>query len=387
MKVLYLISGIGPPAGWGTEFIQNLVFSISRKGCQAYIINPIYTHTHKDWRVWAREQEKNYNVKIIPLEAPAWISKNFLFHLAVTPIFVTVSAVRLCLKEKFDVIHEFSSTPAILFRHFIFNKIFKIPTVFTLSVYNNTIFGKFFWFKLFNFAKYYLIPSKEIIYKLKQLGINEKKIKYSPPGIDLSKFKNKVNQRLARNILKLPLQKFIVSYFGSLTKEKGVEDLVKAALIVNRELKNKVLIPFFVVWKGSKKHLWYKKYIQNYRLPNIKIIEKLVDIPTVLAASSAIILPQQTGHGTTIPPISSIESVFSGRPTIMTNIIGNRDLAHYTNVTLVPPRNPEKLAGAIRSVFKPQDKYQIKKNNLRDYNLNSSINNHLRLYRLIAITK
>ena len=183
MKILYLVSGLGPKAGWGTEYIQDLIISLSQKGIQGWIINPIYGHTHPNWRQWTNKLEKNYNLKIISLTAPKWISKNFILHLALTPIFVTMEIIKLCRKENFDIIHEFSSTPIILCRHLIMKILFKVPTIFTLSVYNNTLLGNFKWFKIFNFANYYLIPSREIINRLLNQGIHKDKIIFSQPNL------------------------------------------------------------------------------------------------------------------------------------------------------------------------------------------------------------
>lgn len=350
MKILYLVSGVGPPAGWGTEFIQNLIFDLAKHGINATIINPIYKHTHPNWKTWCEEQNKKYGVRIIPLEVPNFIKNRYLLHLTVTPVIVTIKAIKLLLHEKFDLVHEFSSTPIILPRLGLIRFLFKVPVLFTLSVYNNTLLGKLWWIKLFDWATFYFIPCHEIIKKLITQGIDKNKLIFSPPGIELSLFYKKTDKRDARKILNLPQDKYIYTYFGPLTFEKGVFDILEASKLLPKSLLNQLLIVFYVIWKGSNKHKELKNEINGLNLQYLKIVEEYVNISTLLAASDTIILPQQTGHGATIPPISIVESLAAQKPIIATNILGNRELINERNGLLVPPQSPTAIANAMEKI-------------------------------------
>lgn len=383
MKVLYLVSGIGPPAGWGTEYIQNLIFALTKKGIQATIINPIYKHTHPEWRKWTKEQEKKYNIKIISLEAPLLIKKNLSLHLLITPLFVTWAVLKLLSKEEFNLVHEFSSAPIILFRALLLKLLFKVPTVFTLSVYNNSLFGSFFWIKLLDFASFYIIPSKEIINNLINLGLNKNKILFLPPGINLKPLQNLKNSFTARGELNLPEDKFIISYFGPLTKEKGINIILETARILKKRGYNKFLFALFVIWKGSEEHKKLKELILSLKLNSLKLIEKYIDIPTVLAASDAILLPQVSGFGTTIPPISTIETLAATKPIITTNIIGNREWVNKKNGFLTEPNQPDQVIKAILKLSKSK----LKKTNTNKIKINFDFERYvemnLRIYEKI----
>lgn len=383
MKVLYLISGIGPPAGWGTEFIQNLIFQLSKKGVSATIINPIYKHTRLDWKTWIKDVEKKYKVRIISLEAPGWIKERLLLHFALTPFFVTWATIKLLKRGGFDLIHEFSSTPVILVRSFVLKALFHMPIVFTLSVYNNTLFGNFLWFKIFNFANLYLVPSREIIDKLISLGINKKKLVFSPPGINLEPFRKKISQAVAREKLQLPTNKFILSYFGSLTKEKGILDLIEAVKLIKREIQGKILITLFAVWKGSGQHQKIKEEIESMNFSCLKLVEKYVDIPTLLAASDAVILPQKTGFGATIPPISVLETLAAGKPLIATNIIGVKELINTQNSIIIQPNNSSDLKVAIEKIYRenPLDSKNISL--INQYSITRSTKLNLEVYKKV----
>lgn len=388
MKILYLVSGIGPPSGWGTEFIQNLIFELTKKGVKATVINPIYIHTNSNWKRWIKEQQKLYNVKIIPLEAPDWVKKRLILHFILTPFYVTSCAVRLMRKQKFDLVHEFTSVPIIVLRSLIFKILFGLPTVITLSVYNKTILGNPYWFRVFNFARFYLIPSKEIIKKLVSIGIDKNKIFYSPPGINLKIFENKINKNAARTKLGLPLSKKIFNYFGSLTREKGVYEIIKAAKLIKKPYHDKLLITLFTIWKGSQEHKKIVRLIENFKLPYLKLVEKYVDTPELLCASDVVILPWQTGHGTTIPPISLIETLAIQKPVIATDILGIKELVNKSNGILIPAKQPLILARSIEKLILNFETIvsQEQTNNrkwLKGFDLNKSVSLHLSVYQAV----
>lgn len=388
MKVLYLVSGIGPPAGWGTEFIQNLIIDLAGKGVEATIINPIYIHTHPDWRNWIKEQNEKFNIRVIPLESPSWIKKNLMLHFMLTPLIVTISTIKLLRKEKFDLVHEFSSTPIILIRALILKLFFRTPTIFTLSVYNNTLLGNFKWFKIFDFAKYYLIPSKEIINQLKKIGIAEKKLIFSPPGINLTLFKttdeqsSPMDKTWARKQLKLPENKFIISYFGSLTFEKGVDEIIEASKKLDQSISKNLLILVSSIWKGSNEHKILIKKIKAVNLDYLELRDKYIDIPLLLSASDAIILPQRTGFGTTIPPIALLEAIASKRRVVATDTIGVRELLRDTENILIPPFDSISLSKAITKIYSEKETVApIQLSNI--YDIKNSTELHLNLYKTI----
>lgn len=350
MKVLYLVSGISSPAGWGTEYIQNLIVTLSKKGINPTIISPILLHSNKDWKEWSKKQYDIHRIRIITVNTPNWLKQKPLLHLAITNILSTAAAIRLLTKERCDLIHEFSSAPAILFRSFIFKLLFRTPTIFTLSLYNSTFLGKFFWFKIFNFAKYYTISSREISNMILKIGVIPKKVFYIPPGINLSMFAKRRNKSKERKKLSLPQEKFILTYYGTLTQEKGVLDMLNAYMSLEQELKDAMQLLLCVVWRGSSEHEEIKRHIFSLKQKNILLLESYIDIPSLIWASDAIILPQQTGSGTTIPPISIIEVLAANKILIATDIIGNREIISSGGL-LVPPKSPVQLAHVMKLVY------------------------------------
>lgn len=384
MKILYLLSGISSPAGWGTEYIQNLIVALAKKGASSTIISPLLLHSKKNWKEWSKRQDDLYGVRIIVIGTPNWLKQKPILHLVIANVLSTFAAMRLLSQGDYDLVHEFSSVPLVLFRSLIFKLIFKTPTVFTLSVYNNTFLGNFRWFRLLDLAKYYVIPAKEIVDEFLRIGIAPGKIVYIPPGIKLALFTKQGEKSAARKKLSLPQNKFILTYYGTLTKEKGVIDIVNAYLGLEQRIKDDILVLLSVIWRGSPEHQEIKDYILSLKQKNIKLLERYVDIPSLIRSSDAVILPQQTGNGTTIPPISVIETLAAGKMLIATDIIGNREIVGPDRGLLVPPKNPVRLAQAIRAVYKKRGSLRksVKENNktITRFQLNMVAKQYLRLY-------
>lgn len=345
MKILYLISGIGPSNGSGTEYIQSLIFKLSGLGIDATIISPIYRNTPKNCKSWARSQEKKYHLKIILINSPKLITDNIYLHFLLTPFITSLVMFRLLRKEKFDIVHEYSSTPIILLRSLLVKIFFNIPTVFSLSVFNISLLGSLSWIKIFDFASIYLIQSRKMTAKLSKLGINEDKIVYCSPGIDTRKFKTRYTMSIARNTLSLPKNKYIVTYFGPLTREKGIEEIINAAKVLEYTYSD-ISINIFTIDKGSKEEARYYNFIMKLNSPNISVLRSPVNIPLLARASNIIILPQRSGHGTTIPPISLLETLYSGTPVITTDILDNKEIVG-DNGTIIKPGNSVALSRAI----------------------------------------
>lgn len=389
MKVLYLVSGISSPAGWGTEYIQNLIVTLSRRGVNATIVTPLLLHSNKDWRDWSKKQYDIYGIRIIIINTPSWLKRRPILHLMIANVLSILAVIRLLKKEHYDVIHEFSSSPIILFRSLLFKLMFNMPTIFTLSVYNNSFLGNFKWFKILNFAKYYVVPSKEIMSILLKIGIPAQKIFFIPPGVKIDVFIKKRNQSEEREKLSLPKKKFILTYYGTLTKEKGAMDLIHAYQSLEQDVRDNIHLVLCVVWRGSSEHSEIKSYIVSLKQKSITLLERFVDIRGLIWASDAVILPQQTGSGTTIPPISVIETLAAGKMLIATDIIGNREIINADCGILVPPKNPVRLSQAIKKVFKKRNllgKYIMQNSRtIGKFRLNTVAKQYLSLYHLTFI--
>lgn len=380
MKVLYLVSGVAPPAGWGTEFVQNIIFKLSLKGVDATIITPIYSITPKNYRQWFTKMEQKYNVKFIEIHFPQILSGH-ITQLAFTPLFVTLKTISILSKEKFDLVHEFSSTPIILVRALLIRLFYNIPTVFTLSVYNSTILGKIWWIKVLDFAKMYFIPAKVFIKKLIKYGIVKRKIEYMPAAIDTELFSRKKRPEFASKSLALPKNKYIVSYFGTLTKEKGVDLLIYTAQMFapNKE----VVFVVYSVERGNREHKYFADLIKRLNLKNLIFRHEYTNVKKLISVSDLLVFAQKTGHGSTIPPISLIECLISGKKTLAFDNPGVSDLKVFPTLRVLKMASKRQLYDEIQKTRIEKLTNKTPRSTFELYDLENSATKYFESYEKI----
>lgn len=356
MRVLYLISGINPPAGWGSEFIQNTIFKLADNGIQATIISPIFKHTPKNFNDWKRKIERDHRVKFIVFR-----SSNF-YH---SSLMATYQAIMELSREKYDIVHEFSSIPMILIRDIVFKLLFKTKIIYSLSVLNTGILGNIKWFTILNIANFYLLPSKMILGVVKKY-LGRRKVLFSPPGIFVENFRKKTARQTARKALNLPQSKFIFSYYGTLTEEKGIVEIVKAA----RKLKSNpdILIAIYAIKRRDR------EYQIDGKPANIKIVHAKSNIPNIISASDCLLFPQKTGMGTVIPPISVIEAAASGKPTLALNTPGVSDILPSKNIV------EGDLYAKMLEVYNSPNEFKLDPKKADLYNINKSVRLLLNTY-------
>jgi len=99
--------------------------------------------------------------------------------------------------------------------------------------------------------------------------------------------------------------------------------------------------------------------------------EKYVDVPKILAKSDLIVLPQRTGHGATIPPISILETIAAKRNIVTTDTIGVKDILSEKYIT--SPNNHKLLASKIEYFYENRKKPGYDKKLIKTFEINYSV--------------
>lgn len=137
-------------------------------------------------------------------------------------------------------------------------------------------------------------------------------------------------------------------YLGRIIKDKGIYDLIEAIKIVKRKFTKINLIfvgnidsnnPGYISLNTIK--TWEKKKLIRY-------YEFVLDIKSTVALSDCIILPSYR-EGL---PKSILEALALGRPAIVTNVVGSKDLVvDKFNGLVCEPKNIQSLANKIIEYF------------------------------------
>lgn len=145
---------------------------------------------------------------------------------------------------------------------------------------------------------------------------------------------------------------FTVAFVGRLLYDKGVEALVRAHEILNKQgLRVRALLAG--VPDPSNPASIPEPTLAHWRQrENLVLIGHVEDVRTVWAKAHVAILPSRR-EGL---PKSLLEAAACGRPLIASDVPGCREIArHGVNALLVPPDDPEALAHAIATLMNDPD--------------------------------
>jgi glycosyltransferase involved in cell wall biosynthesis len=173
-------------------------------------------------------------------------------------------------------------------------------------------------------------------------------------AIDVGRFAVVGDPAKAKVALGLDSRRPVVGFIGRLSRQKGVNHFVEAAIIV---LEAAVDAQFLLVGEGE---MWpeLQKRVRKSRVEDsVLMIGHRTDIETVMAALDIFVLPSLY-EGL---PYTLMEAMAAGRPVIATRVRGNRDLiVDGENGLLVPPGDPAALAeSVIHLLSAPQERKRL----------------------------
>ncbi|MBE2199107.1 MAG: glycosyltransferase family 4 protein [Anaerolinea sp.] len=174
------------------------------------------------------------------------------------------------------------------------------------------------------------------------------KIRYLGNGIDLNRFDwKRISQEMIqekRAELRLPPDAQVVGFVGRLVTEKGVHELLQAALVVRQRFPD---VRFLIVGStdSDKRDAITDQVVHHYRLEaNCLFTGQREDTPELFALMDVFVLPS---HREGLPR-APMEASAMGVPCVVTDVRGCREVvAHEQNGLLVPLQDVAALAQAI----------------------------------------
>jgi glycosyltransferase involved in cell wall biosynthesis len=181
-----------------------------------------------------------------------------------------------------------------------------------------------------------------------------------PNGVDCDAFASGIDRLQACSELGIDPEWSVVGMAGSITERKGQLVLLQAAAKVIRVLPRVKFV--FVGRTNDARDEEYaaklREYVVQTRLEeNVRFMGWCSDMPRVLSALDLFVLPS-TNEGL---PRSILEAMAAAVPVVATDVGGNAELvvAERTGL-LVPPNDPDALAGAIERLLRaPRTAHQM----------------------------
>lgn len=306
-KILVISVGIWPPAVEmaGTAAIYHLLKLLAKEDIfEIHVLTALPSWASPDVEQWVRRQKKEHNLTLHFVKANNLFLTRFLFFL---------EAIKLQRQFKFDLIHDYSSSPLLIGLTGILGKICRSKTLHTLCVVNEGLLGSrklafgFSWVDRIICTGPNLSPSK-------------KGVKYLPFGIDTAKFKPR-----PKGFESLPAgQAGTVLFLGSLDERKGARISMRAAReVVGKHPDAKFILASYGKEGRDPDYSLNRRKLEELSLgfkKNVEFLEGLQDVPQLMSDADIFILPATSLHGTLTPPLTLIEAMGSGKPCVVSDV-------------------------------------------------------------------
>lgn len=351
MKILTVAPYLYPEAGGVESYAYNISKRMVERGFDVIILCST--------RDGIDEKKDLDGIKVIR-QRPNFILSNTPIRL---DLFFTMS--KLVKENNFDLINAHTPVPFYADVAAMVSKRYKIP--FVLTYHNDTIKNTFamniianlynysFNLIMLKLSKFIITPSSYCYNESKFLKKFKNKLRWIPPGVGIDKY-DIGNSFKIHDDHGISRSSKIVLFVGQMSKahaHKGIDDLIKSFKRILDDTKEAYLI---LVGKGDM-ILEYKKMCQSYGILDNVIFTGFVDETELIEyykSSDVVVLPSTTvqeGFGMVL-----IEGNACGKPVIGTKIGGIQYVIKDGETgLLVPPKNPDALAGAIIKLLNDED--------------------------------
>lgn len=175
--------------------------------------------------------------------------------------------------------------------------------------------------------------------------LNAKKIYLIPNGVNTSYFQKTPNN--LRSSLGFNDDDILITYIGRLTQPKGVQDLIKAFNLLEKE---KLNLKLLIVGNGTCLEK-LKKLAETK--PNIVFLGHRKDIPEILSITNIFVNPS---HYEGLPT-SVLEAASVGIPIIATNVGGTEEMFIEEMGYLVNKKDYHDISSSIKKLIENKSKF------------------------------
>jgi len=310
-------------------------------------------------------RENNHEVKLVSSSNTPILRIKGLMN----PTFA-ISASFKTLLRRYDIIHAHNLPSAVPMKAAVGRRVLTLHGFYSEQI--GMLYGDFLrnivsWFekRILNWPDEITVVSKRDVEKYSSLGF---KTTYIPNAIDLADIPNESKK----------ISEIQITYVGRLSREKGVEYLIKAA----EKIKNKQAKILII---GDGPEMPYLKSLAE-KNRNIIFMGRLPreEALKYIKGSDTLVVPSLIeGINTAI-----LEAMACGVPVIATNVGGNTEIiTHMHNGILIHPKSPDQIAEAINLILSDESiKRQLTKTAYdriqQEYNWDVVFKQYLKVYNV-----
>lgn len=365
MKILFVLENYYPNIGGVETLFKTLAEQLVSLGHKVTIIT---TLPNQD----SPRYEKKGNLTIRRLHF--W-NRYFFTFLGFFPLLKYI--------RSFDVVHTTSYNAGVpaFFAAKLFNKKviitfhevwgqlwFQLPFFGKIAKWGHYLFEQFLLKLPFD---HFVAVSESTANSLKQGGVSTNKISIIYNGIDYAEFSPKAKNKSPNDI-------FTYTYFGRLGISKGLDILLDAATIIQKQLPNsrlkmiipRVPTPFFNMILKNIKEKGLGKHIQLLHHLSFQ------DLQNELKTSDCVVIPSYSEGFC----FAAVECIAMQVPIISSDQMALKEVVSGTFIKM-KHHNARELAHCIQKAINNEwEKTPIKK-----FELSSTINNYIQLYQKLQV--
>lgn len=335
--------------------VYQLCNEIGKQGVEVHILSAIRLPDKKNHEYLSSPKKEGST--LIHFFDLRWLPLTGFFCLALSKLFYLFYSIKLHRKYKFDIIHDYSSTPFSFFNAFFYS-LLKIKSVCTICTKSRVNFfdNKFVW----NFAKTVdrvIITSKYFYQKISSLIGEVDTFSYISLGVNRKKLLLSRKQE----------SKLKVFFIGSYDINKGTDLFFKAA---------EKFPELDFVWIT----LEFK-----FKPEKVKIITGIVDLGKHISFGDICLLPYKNLDGILLEPQTILDAMAIGSVVITSDFPQLRAIAK-DSVSYFPAGKFNKLAERIKSLSSSKEnrlKLAYRANAIIDqnYSRDKSVKEIINLYK------
>jgi glycosyltransferase involved in cell wall biosynthesis len=284
-----------------------------------------------DVKSWHQTQEQLFKVKFHTYDLSRlkkWPRLAFYINRLLPLIFIPY----LHFKHRFNVIHEYTSTPALIYRSYLLKTLLSTRLYHTIIAEIPTIMGSHSWLKFLTPKLDKIIcTNKNIHHKFRAVGYSLNDLSLVPLGVDFEKFEKIPGRLVMKKKYGFDQKKTTVLFLGPLENHKGYKVFMEGALKALEKV-NDIL---FVLATYDSPDINLRAYgerkneilsLINSFPENFKILEGIHNVTELMAFSDFIVLPQISIDGATAHPVTMLEGMASKRPVIVSDLKALKEL-------------------------------------------------------------
>lgn len=352
MRVLVVSENVFLPAVkmTGVINIYQLQCELARLGVEVHILTSVLSWRAQGWQKWFETEQRNLGIKFHYI--PVALDQNSMSRFLQTKSFFLRKSVQLHKAFKFDLLHQYTSSPRLISLAALDKLLLGIPVVNTLSGYNRGLFDSILAIAGIGYLDKVICGNKDIKRRLNQLypKIHNKTI-YLPLGINVDGFACQRGLVADRKSLGIGKCDPVILFLGPLEPRKGVFTLARCvSKVVKRYPRARFVFASYGRGGVDPDHDLHESEVRKIASSphNLIIVKGQLNVSSFISLCDIFVLPLDDLFGTHAEPSTLLEAMYHQKPIISSDVRGIRELiSDEENGLLFPPQDSNALSSQL----------------------------------------